>query len=119
MCGAQRNVTCWVSNMTSRNEASGPSDGSGEVAALRARVAELEERLRIVTAERDEALVRLEAVRGARFGVDFEVGCSTGSEPELTNEGDCRSCEGEGVFWVHDFRMDCKRCGGTGRAPAR
>jgi hypothetical protein len=84
---------------------------------LRARVAELEERLRCVTAERDEALARIELLRGAEYGSLLDSGLPRGRSTGALDEGSCRACEGEGELWVHDFRMDCKRCGGTGRVP--
>jgi hypothetical protein len=74
----------------------------GETEKLRDRIAELEEQLRIVTAERDEAL--------------RTAACAELIEPIVPGVNVCGVCEGEGVFWVHDFRMDCKRCGGTGQA---
>jgi len=74
---------------------------------LRARIAELEEQLQRVTAERDSALERLELLRGPQYG----------SLLEAVDERACQACQGEGVYWVHDFEMACKRCAGTGRAP--
>lgn len=110
--------------MTSADTAPGipPSDatdarvGNGSMrydatGMLRARVAELEEQLRRVTAERDEALARLE-IHGAAQGNSTP---ETTLPDEAPDANACQPCEGEGVLWVHDFRMDCKRCGGTGR----
>jgi hypothetical protein len=84
-----------------------------ELDALKAQLAALETKLAKVTEQRDAALAALGASQhaehpsGERRDVDTE-------NWEASNT--CRYCDGEGVIWVHDFRMDCKRCNGTGIA---
>jgi hypothetical protein len=75
-----------------------------EIASLRSEISYLEEQLLLVTMERDEALTALEVARLRR---------NTGPlEPELLKKPDpaCPYCHGEGIIWVHDFRVECKRC---------
>jgi hypothetical protein len=84
-----------------------------ELDSLKARVAELEGNLVRVTNQRDAALAALGASQPAEP--------SSGEHRDVNTENwqpshTCRYCEGEGVIWVHDFRMDCKRCGGSGVA---
>ena len=65
---------------------------SDEIERLRARIAELEQQLRELTVEQNAP-----------------------PEPAPRDEDVCPACGGDGDFWVHDFQVDCKRCGGTGR----
>jgi hypothetical protein len=102
--------------MTS-TDAAPVSPSVGVADRLRARLAELEAGIRRVTAERDEALADVERLRAALAAQSSVVEASSGDEPGTLDEAACRACDGEGFLWVHDIRMDCKRCGGTGRAP--
>jgi hypothetical protein len=83
-----------------------------EIEVLKARVAELEAQLVKVTKQRDQALGALGASNPPTApAADDDVGTES-----WLPQNSCRYCDGEGVIWVHDFRMDCKRCGGTGIA---
>ena len=43
---------------------------------------------------------------------------SASRHPEKPAPGSvCTFCDGEGIYWVHDFEMVCRRCNGTGYAP--
>jgi hypothetical protein len=81
---------------------------------LESRLDELTEQVRRVSDERDAALRELALLRGEEMGppprptIDVPA-----SESGL---GVCTFCDGEGVYWVHDFEMKCKRCDGTGIA---
>jgi hypothetical protein len=77
-----------------------------EIEVLKSRVAELEVQLDRVTKQRDAALT---AFGGGHPADVHDEGIEIW-KPTNT----CRYCDGEGVIWVHDFRMDCKRCGGSG-----
>src|ERR1051325_4081007 len=83
--------------------------------ALRARIAELEEQLRLMTLERDELLVQIHS-RPQHEAVMSSTQTVT-SEPAATllDADMCELCEGEGIFSVHDFRMEGTRCNGTSR----
>jgi hypothetical protein len=82
-----------------------------ELSVLKSRVAELEKSLVRVTAQRDAAIAALGAT--ASLAAEPVAQEDDGIESwQPTNS--CRYCDGEGVIWVHDFRMDCKRCSGTG-----
>jgi hypothetical protein len=83
-------------------------DRERQIASLQGRVAELESALRTVTLERDAAR---EALRR-----NLETDARAVAEERAV--GSCMYCDGEGIIWVHDFRMDCKRCNGTGRGQA-
>ena len=87
--------------------------------ALRVRIAELEEQLRLMTLERDELLVQIHS-RPQHEAVMSSTQTVT-SEPAATplDADMCELCEGEGIFSVHDFRMECTRCNGTGRKTAK
>jgi hypothetical protein len=84
-----------------------------ELDALRSRVADLELQLRTVTKQRDAALGALGEGAADLTTENGGDGAIEVWQPANT----CRYCDGEGILWVHDFRMDCKRCGGTGVAP--
>jgi len=82
-----------------------------ELEVLRSRVTELEEQLKRVTRQRDAAL--------ATLGASHPVAQPDETPRDVAHQSwqptnACRYCDGEGVIWVHDFRMDCKRCGGSG-----
>lgn len=73
------------------------------------------EELRAVTEERDAAYREIARLRSelAREETSAVVANDEGaSRIEL-----CAFCDGEGVYWVHDFEMQCKRCNGTGSVP--
>jgi DnaJ-class molecular chaperone len=75
-------------------------------------VAELTDRLSEVSAERDAALHELSRIR-----IDGIAAASEAPSSPHVSDTDlvaCSFCDGEGVYWVHDFEMKCKRCDGTG-----
>jgi hypothetical protein len=83
-----------------------------QIGELRSRVAELSEQLRIARAERDAARLELSRLLGGGTATTVEA-----ARPEANLSSDlviCAFCDGEGVYWVHDFEMQCKRCNGTG-----
>ena len=91
-------------------------DITRRVSELERRVAELTEQLQIVTRERDEARRALGLARiTARLSPPEHAAPPRPPAAETTAENRCPFCDGEGTYWVHDFEMECKRCGGSGR----
>jgi hypothetical protein len=93
--------------------------GDAELRALRERVTDLEDQLRFVTLERDEAFATINAIRALLCGEPARLAPNDVYVSPGSKENACPVCEGEGILWVHDFRMDCKRCDGTGRQTKR
>lgn len=90
-----------------------PANLEREVAFLRQRVAELETALRKAVVERDSALETLRRVVSRTSpAADDEADWG----PTTRKVGKCPYCDGHGVLWVHDFRMACRHCNGTGLA---
>jgi len=78
---------------------------------LESRVSELSQQLRRVADERDAALREVTRLRGEpSLGVAVAPAAPATDGAVVT----CGFCDGEGVYWVHDFEMSCKRCDGTG-----
>ena len=86
-----------------------------QVEDLERRVAELSEQLRTVLQERDAARAELAQRRLAsdRSSSMDHIGPSVAPYSDVEV---CAFCDGEGVYWVHDFEMKCTRCAGTGVA---
>lgn len=84
------------------------------VEELRDRIAQLEQELERVTAERDQARRESRAAAGQAAAVVREVGPR--ARVKSSGGGLCAFCDGEGTYWVHDFEMKCRRCDGTGYA---
>ena len=82
------------------------------IEALEARVRELTLQLERVTSELDTARRQLEQSAESAAAAR-ENG---GSEPVPGSV--CGFCDGEGIYWVHDFEMVCRRCNGTGQVPS-
>lgn len=81
------------------------------IQSLEERVAELVQQVERVTRERDAAL---EQLGGPRTGsAERRLQSVTPPRPGSV----CGFCDGEGVYWVHDFEMVCRRCNGTGYTP--
>lgn len=82
-----------------------------EIEELHTRIAELTEQLRLATEQRDVARREISRLRN-----EAAVAAPRDSETEAVSSlvEVCGFCDGEGVYWVHDFEMQCKRCNGTG-----
>jgi DnaJ-class molecular chaperone len=90
--------------------------GRQTIDELTDQIAELTEQLRTVTEERDAA--RHEIARMRAECPEPDAGHSgLAKEPTSPLLVACAFCEGDGVYWVHDFEMQCKRCNGTGFVP--
>jgi len=83
-----------------------------EIDELRAQVAALTVRLDAMQQERDEAIREMERLRNG-----VRNGATDGREATGALDAACEFCDGEGRYWVHDFEMVCRRCGGTGIRP--
>jgi hypothetical protein len=82
-----------------------------EIEELHHRIAELTEQLRLVTEQRDAARREIARLRDAAAGTAPRDADADASAPLVEV---CGFCDGEGVYWVHDFEMQCKRCNGSG-----
>src|SRR4051812_36805888 len=82
-----------------------------EIEELHTRFAELTEQLRIATEQRDVARREVARLRSEGAALDE---CGNDARPASSLVEVCAFCDGEGVYWVHDFEMQCKRCNGTG-----
>ena len=86
-----------------------------QIEDLERRIAELSERLCVVTHERDVARAELAHRRLATEHAAFESRALPSGQAYSDIEV-CTFCDGEGNYWVHDFEMKCTRCDGTGVA---
>jgi hypothetical protein len=82
------------------------------IEALEARVAELTLHLERVARELEEANAKLESRDPESPPPSAPQRLDTPAPGSV-----CTFCDGEGIYWVHDFEMVCRRCNGTGYAP--
>lgn len=71
------------------------------------------EQLQAALRERDAARIELERLRSGAGAISTGVPQNARSAGEDSVET-CSFCDGEGIYWVHDFEMKCTRCDGTG-----
>ena len=81
------------------------------IEALEARVRELTLQLERVTSELDAARRQIEQS-------EESAAARENGDPEPVPGSVCSFCDGEGIYWVHDFEMVCRRCNGTGQVPS-